>query len=161
MGVTAIIFEVPKHLFDGLKRSELYTTYDFLQANPPLEESDLYLKTIDIGRDWGEIDGVFKDEGEPLKYIIEGDYHHPAGIEQGIDPGGYYYEGFVTPETVKHISSVLKDGYPQDTIIKKLSTLGLTYDSDYDGKMLNSFQLVFDFYKEVAKRNNAIGINLF
>lgn len=158
MSVIALLSDISGDEFKKFREAKLYTTFNFIQDHPLLEQIKVYSDenlVIDIGRDWLMIHDVFKVKGSALKYIIEGDYHHPAGIDNGIDAGGYLYEGFVTPDTVKSISSLL-DGYPSKAIISELKAHDLVFNVDYDEKELNHFQMLFDFYREVANRDNAI-----
>ncbi|MEM9776760.1 MAG: hypothetical protein AAF902_19425 [Chloroflexota bacterium] len=163
MGVSALLSEFPKDEFEDFKSAGLFTTFDHIHPHPLLKNLSVYnsndLLSVSLGKRWFYVDLVFGDLDEPLRSTIMGDYHYPDAAEKGIDEGGYLYEGFVLPETVKKISE-LSEKFSRSKIITELQKHSLVANVDFEEDAIEAFYLLFRFYDDVAKRGNAVAILL-
>lgn len=161
MSVSTVMAEIKSNEFFNLVSLNLFTTQFYIQNHPFLKDFDPYSNAetcILLGRTSSYLlELLFDQRQDSLKYFVSGDYHHPNGIEIGIDPDGYLYEGFLSPGTTLEIVKLLKN-YSRKKIVDDLKEHHLEVNIDYNEDDVKELMELIDFLRKVAQRENAVAI---
>jgi hypothetical protein len=153
MGIRASLQSIPPEIVDILRAERAYEPGSDVLGQ---DYDWMAFEVCSLDKTWWGIHQAFKGAEGPLRYLIEGDYGFPGGVDAFvIQSEADHYLGYVSAKVVVELARQLA-GLSETEVTEAFARAGL----DYDGYFQSYFKEMIGFYLQTAVERRAVVITI-